>query len=59
MKKKGLCSTCVNDKECTFPRKLPVTQCEEFDGYVKTAQKIKHSNKQKKTFKQEKALAHA
>lgn len=33
MEKKGLCSTCVHDKECTFPRKFPVWQCEEFSGY--------------------------
>jgi len=31
MVKKGLCITCVNDKTCTFPRKFPVLQCEEFD----------------------------
>jgi hypothetical protein len=30
MEKKGLCSTCIHDKECTFPRKFPVWQCEEF-----------------------------
>ncbi len=30
---KGLCSTCVYDKECTFPRKFPVLQCEEFSSY--------------------------
>lgn len=30
MVKKGLCSTCVHDKECTFPRKFPVWHCEEF-----------------------------
>ena len=33
MEKKGLCSICVNDKECTFPRKFPVWQCEEFQNY--------------------------
>jgi len=27
---KGLCTTCVHDKECTFLRKFPVLQCEEF-----------------------------
>ena len=30
MVSKGLCITCVQDKECTFPRKFPVLQCEEF-----------------------------
>jgi len=33
MEKKGLCSTCTHDKDCTFPRKFPVWQCEEFSGY--------------------------
>jgi hypothetical protein len=31
MENKGLCDNCVNDKGCTFPRKFPVLQCEEFD----------------------------
>lgn len=31
MEKKGLCSTCTNDKKCAFPnKKTPVWQCEEF-----------------------------
>jgi len=33
MEKKGLCSTCIYDEECTFPRKFPVWQCEEFSDY--------------------------
>ncbi len=33
MSEKGLCSSCVNDKGCTFPRKFPVLQCEEFTGF--------------------------
>ncbi len=33
MKNKGLCSTCVNDKECKFNRKFPVLQCEEFNDH--------------------------
>ncbi len=30
----GLCSTCVNDSFCTFPRmmEVPVMQCLEFQG---------------------------
>lgn len=52
MIKKGLCSTCSNDKECSFPRKFPVWQCEEFDGYkIKTAS-INDEKKTKKTSKQ-------
>ena len=30
MLKKGLCITCVHDSDCSFPRKFPVLQCEEF-----------------------------
>jgi hypothetical protein len=33
MEKKGLCQTCVNDKACTFPRRFPVLQCEEFEEH--------------------------
>ncbi len=33
MKKNGLCVVCINDKECTFSRKYPVFQCEEFCGH--------------------------
>lgn len=33
MERKGLCSSCVNDKECVFERKFPVLQCEEFSDY--------------------------
>lgn len=32
MDKKGLCCTCISDKECSFPRRFPVIQCEEFDN---------------------------
>lgn len=59
MRKKGLCSTCTNDMDCDFPRKFPVTQCEEFDGYGKASQEIKDSKKTKpKKIKYEKSLAH-
>jgi len=30
MDNKGLCITCVNDKECNFSRKFPIMYCEEF-----------------------------
>lgn len=32
MKGRGLCSTCVHDKDCTFPRRFPVLLCEEFSS---------------------------
>ncbi len=44
MKKKGLCSSCINDDRCTFPRRFPVFQCEEFVGYkpkLTKARKVK------------------
>ncbi len=41
MEKKGLCDTCVNDKGCTFPRKFPVLECEEFDNCQLTHKKSK------------------
>ncbi len=34
MEKKGLCSTCNEDKTCSFARRFPVLQCEEFDDYA-------------------------
>jgi len=39
MEEKGLCITCVNDKDCTFSRKFPVLQCEEFSDYEPTTAK--------------------
>lgn len=59
MKNKGLCSTCSNDKECSFARIFPVIQCEEFDGNEKTSQKIRKRKKSKKIYKREKTLTHA
>ena len=43
MENKGLCETCVNDKDCTFSRKFPVWQCEEFSDYEPTAEKTNSS----------------
>ena len=47
MKNKGLCSTCTNDKECTFHRKFPIWQCEEFADYESGSINVKRQ-KQKK-----------
>ena len=41
MENKGLCITCVNDKECNFSRKFPVLQCEEFSTYELESSKAK------------------
>jgi hypothetical protein len=32
MIKRGLCSACVSDKNCVFPRNSSVWQCEEFSA---------------------------
>jgi hypothetical protein len=58
MIKKGLCSTCTNDKACTFPRKYPVWQCEEFNGYETTDRKTKYNKKKKQISKRCKEMAH-
>ena len=36
----GLCSTCVNEPTCTFPRSAdrPVMTCDEFEGVVEAKQ---------------------
>ncbi len=31
MQQKGLCVNCVNDGTCTFPRRVPVVECEEYE----------------------------
>jgi len=38
MDKKGLCDTCVRDKDCSFLRKFPVFQCEEFSCRMESEQ---------------------
>jgi|GEM_PF-678103 len=38
MDKKGLCDTCVRDKDCSFLRKFPVFQCEEFNCKMESEQ---------------------
>ncbi len=34
MEKRGLCSACVFDKECSFPRKYPIWECGEFSIFL-------------------------
>lgn len=59
MIKKGLCSTCTNDKDCTFSRKFPVWQCEELNGYETIPRKTKINKKTKqKISKRKEAMAH-
>ena len=48
MDKKGLCSTCTHDKGCTFPRRFPVWQCEEFSDYETKLTKTKELKSKKK-----------
>lgn len=38
----GLCTTCVNEPVCTFPRSVdrPVMTCEEFDGVVEVKPRL-------------------
>lgn len=38
----GLCTTCVNEPQCTFPRSVdrPVMFCEEFDGVVEVKPRL-------------------
>ena len=43
MGNKGLCETCVHDKECTFSRRFPVIECEEFSDHESTEEKTGNS----------------
>ena len=45
MENKGLCSTCVNDKECTFSREFPVWECEEFTDKTHENKKVRKNKK--------------
>jgi hypothetical protein len=42
MENKGLCSTCIHDKDCAFTRKFPVWHCEEFSNYEPKPKKLKN-----------------
>jgi len=53
MEKKGLCSTCVNDADCNFPRKFPVLQCEEFEGFSPKRAKARKAKRKKMKFDEE------
>ena len=46
MQNKGLCVTCSYDETCSFPRRFPVLQCEEFSDNEPTA-KITNSSAEK------------
>jgi hypothetical protein len=51
MEKKGLCTTCVNDAVCNFPRKFPVLECEEFESVPPQPQKLRKAKRKKIKFK--------
>jgi len=53
MENKGLCSACVNDEGCTFPRKFPVLQCEEFEGLNPKGAKAGKAKRKKMKFDEE------
>jgi len=53
MEKKGLCSACVNGKGCTFPRRFPIVQCEEFSGFKPKLIKRKKVTRKKIQFIEE------
>jgi hypothetical protein len=39
MEKKGLCTTCIEVKTCTFVKDAPIWQCEEFSSGIHTTAK--------------------
>jgi hypothetical protein len=44
MVQKGICSNCVEDMKCNFPRKFPVWECEGyniFEPKTKITRKVK------------------
>lgn len=53
MKNRGLCSTCVEDKKCTFPRIFPVWQCEEFRNCEPKLESIKQIKVKKTQYSEE------
>ena len=53
MKKKGLCSSCIYDEECSFSRIFPVLQCAEFTGYKPRLKKAKVVKREKMEFDEE------
>jgi hypothetical protein len=53
MKNRELCSTCINDRGCTFPRRFPILQCEEFDGYEPKPTRVRKVKQEKMEFDEE------
>lgn len=49
MEKKGLCVTCVEDKNCAFPRRFPVLHCEEFTNHEPKPVKLKPQKAARRT----------
>jgi len=47
MENKGLCSSCVHDADCSFPRKFPVLQCEEFESSEPKLEGVKKTRQKK------------
>jgi hypothetical protein len=47
MENKGLCSTCVHDADCAFPREFPIWECEEFSDNEPIAKKAARSTHDK------------
>ena len=48
MEEKGLCTTCIHDKGCAFPRNFPVWQCEEFTTEEPKPTKVKEVKHKRK-----------
>ena len=53
MERKGLCSSCIHDEDCTFPRKFPVWQCEEFSDYEPKSARAANKKEIKRKKKQD------
>lgn len=47
MSGKGLCITCIKDKDCAFTKKYPVVYCEEFNDEQKKHAVVRKACKRK------------